>query len=250
MRPHVPALLGACLLIASVAAAQAPLYTNVEIVSVDTRNGAIMVRTNEGQARLLKVEPHVSVDGLRRGDEVIVALRGASGSDRVTRILRRPGASPDTTITARGARGTTSATAVQGTTAATAVMPEDASARQAALEAFTNRVAVLADRAVTVDATWSTFANACAATVASPRDRDWFLLWEPGAVRADLSTGTCRELYNQLIARGEQVKAAMAAAEERAREDAVLPGEMRDIRSRFAMDWDGWDRPSPPRQTP
>ena len=256
MRPLVPALLAVCLLTTASAAEQAPLYTNVEIVSVDAPNRSLMVRTNAGQARMLRVDEQVNLAGLRRGDEVIVALRG----DRVSRILRRPAPPTDVAVAPPGRPatrpavrgpgnlGSTSATAVSGSTSATSLPPDEAPADpRPALDAFATRVALISEQAFSVDAAWSVFANACNASAALPLDRAWFALWEQNGLRADLSTSTCRELYNKVVDRGEPVKAAMAAAEDRAREAALLPGALREIRRRYAMDWDGWELPAPAR---
>src|SRR5512133_3346288 len=159
MRPHVPALLAVCLLMAAGATAQVPLYTNVEIVSVDARNRSLMVRTNEGQARILRVEDAVNVDGLRRGDRVIVALRHAPDGDRVSRMLRGgepPAPAPTAAVglprrtSATRVQGTTQA---QGTTSATSIQSPPPDPRPSvALDEYANRVALLAREAVSVDA--------------------------------------------------------------------------------------------------
>lgn len=68
--------------------------------------------------------------------------------------------------------------------------------------------------------------------------RDWYRLWEEGAARMDLSSGACRDLFNQVVARGEAVKGAMVAAEDAARKGDVSPGEARDVRRRHSK----WSR--------
>jgi hypothetical protein len=39
-----------------------------------------------------------------------------------------------------------------------------------------------------------------------------------------------------------QVRSVMGTAQEEARRAAVLPGQLRDIRRRYRMDWPGFDR--------
>jgi hypothetical protein len=39
-----------------------------------------------------------------------------------------------------------------------------------------------------------------------------------------------------------QVRSAMETAQEEARRAAVLPGQLRDMRRRYRMDWAGFDR--------
>lgn len=240
MKPRTPALLLSCLLTAAAAAAQAPLYTNAELVSLDARTRTLVVRTNDGQSRTLKLDDTVSgLAELRPGDEVILAVRREPGQARVTRILRSvsraPVPRPQQPAAAPGRAAPAPTAGVE--------------APAPALEAFSSRVAALAQQASYVDALWASFAGACDATVRSRYDRDWFSLWDAGGVQSDLSTSFCRDLYNQVIARGESVKAAMAAAEESAR-PALLPGNIRDVRRRYAMDWDGWDRNPPARLVP
>lgn len=242
MKPRTPALLLSCLLTAAAAAAQAPLYTNAELVSLDARTRTLVVRTNDGQSRTLKLDDTVSgLAELRPGDEVILAVRRDPGQARVMRILRSVSSAPvpRPLQPAGPAPARLAAPAPNGGVEAPAP----------ALEAFSNRVAALAQQASYVDALWASFAGACDATVRSRYDRDWFSLWDAGGVQSDLSTGFCRDLYNQVIARGESVKSAMSAAEESARTD-LLPGNIRDVRRRYAMDWDGWDRTPPQRLTP
>jgi hypothetical protein len=234
---RTPALLVAGLLTAALATAQGPLYTNAELVSIDAAARLVVVRTNDGQTRTMRLADQlVGPKDVRPGDEVILAVRNQPGMPLVSRIqksvlptpVRRPLAAPP---------------APAETVSAPAAEPP-------ALAAFNSRVASLAQQAAYVDALWASFAASCDASVATRYDRDWFALWESGTVRADLSTGFCRDLYNQVIARGESVKAGMSAAEDAARRAALLPGSIRDVRRRYALDWDGWQRSAPERQVP
>ena len=60
MKPPTPAVLFSCLLTAAVAAAQAPLYTNAELVSFDARTRMLVVRTNDGRSRTMKLDDEVA----------------------------------------------------------------------------------------------------------------------------------------------------------------------------------------------
>ena len=66
---------------------------------------------------------------------------------------------------------------------------------------------------------------------------------------ADLSSGFCRDLFNQIVSPGEGIKKGMAAAEDVARK-TLDAGEMRDIRKLNSMDWDGWALSAPDRRDP
>jgi hypothetical protein len=101
-----------------------------------------------------------------------------------------------------------------------------------------------------VDSSWASFVTAC--KVIQPETmsggRDWFGLWD-GRVQADYSSGSCRELFNQIVSSGEGIKKAMAAAESVVR-DRLEPGQIRDIRTLNNMNWDGWTLPPPARREP
>ena len=63
-------------------------------------------------------------------------------------------------------------------------------------------------------------------------------------VRADLSSGFCRDLFNQIVTSGEGIKTAMAAAEDVARK-SLAAGDIREICKLNSMDWEGWELPAP-----
>jgi hypothetical protein len=47
-------------------------------------------------------------------------------------------------------------------------------------------------------------------------------------------------MHRDILERGTRVGAAMQDAAERARRAGVYPGEMRDLRRRYSLDYDGW----------
>lgn len=74
--------------------------------------------------------------------------------------------------------------------------------------------------------------------------REWFGLWE-NQIRVDVSTTPCIDFFNRVVGLGQVVLSGMGSAEEEARASDVLPGDVRKIRRRHSMDWDGWARPAP-----
>ena len=114
----------------------------------------------------------------------------------------------------------------------------------AAVDRLDSQVAQIAAQASGVDTVWNSFLLNCDATPRARYDRGWFGLWE-NQVQADLSSGFCRDLYDQVIVSGESVKAEMGRAEQAARVAGVWPGEIRDVKRRHAMSWDGWGLPAP-----
>jgi len=107
-------------------------------------------------------------------------------------------------------------------------------------------VATLAQQAALVDALWDDFKTTCGVTLRSSYadGRDWFSLWDDTA-QFDVSSGACRDLFNQVVERGEAVKGGMARAEEAARAANLVPGDLRATRRRHSMEWSGWGGPAP-----
>jgi hypothetical protein len=168
------------------------------------------------------------VGGLTRGESVIVALRDTPGMGSVSAIY--PG-------------GSKLAASTLEAPAATVLGPgADDSAAQIA---FAQQVAAFARQASRIDDLWVTLRTACAASSQTQYDggREWFALWD-GRARADLSSGFCRDIYNQLVSAGAVISEGMEAAETQARR-SLSPGTIREIRRRHAMDWEGWGRQAP-----
>jgi hypothetical protein len=204
-------------------------YTNAELVSVDARARQVVIKDTEGKQERLQLDDTVAdLDGLRAGDSVILTLREEPGLTRVSSIVK------------------SRASATRAAPATSAPVEEPVAAGPA-VSAFAQQVQALAEQAGQVDALWSHFVNACNVTLRAsyPDGRDWFSLWEEGAAQVDLSSGACRDLYNQLIARGEAVKAQMVVAQDAARKADVAPGDARDTRRRFSMEWGGFGLPAP-----
>ncbi len=227
-------------------AAAAVLYTNAELVSYEPLTRVVTFRTNLGQLEAMKLADGLSgPPGLHPGDAMILAISLEPPPPRITRLVpsaraRAVAAAPAPTA----ASGADSPGAPRSPAAARQVASPEPS--RSPLDRFEGTVAILARQASLVDALWLGFRTGCGASATARYDRDWFGLWT-GQVQADLSSGSCRDLQNQIVARGEGIKAAMAAAEEKAREAALLPGTIREVRRRHTMDWDGWELPAPER---
>jgi hypothetical protein len=226
-------LVGALITAGPAVAAQAE-YTNAVLVSVDPGTRLIVVKNNQGGEETLKLDDNVSgLEGLAKGDAVILTVRGEPAMRRVSAVVKSSAAKETASaVTTEPAPGV------------------DAKAAQDMLT-YGQEVAELSRRAAAVDSSWQQFRTICSPTVSGDYDggREWFGLWE-NRVKADLSIGTCRELYNQILDRGEAIKASMVRAEETARLAGLLPGDMRRVRRQNSLDWEGWGLPSPDRQPP
>ena len=73
--------------------------------------------------------------------------------------------------------------------------------------------------------------------------RPWLSLWD-GQAQVDLSSGNCRDLYNQIVSYGQAVSEAMADAEVVAGR-VLSPGRIREIERRHSLEWGGWGRGAP-----
>jgi hypothetical protein len=229
------ALLAVLLVPAAPALAEAPLYTNARLVSVDTRTRVMVVRNNDGKTERMRLGDLVRLPaGLRPGDEMILAVTRAPEMPRVSRVLRSvrqaPGLSAERTVARRSPPDERAA-------------PEDETG--AAREALNGQVGALAQQALYLDDLWIGFAEYCRPTLrGGSYDRNWFSLFE-SQTQVDLSSGYCRDLYNELVGRGENIKRAMNRAEENALRAGLYPGEVREARRRHALEWEGWRQPAP-----
>jgi hypothetical protein len=214
-----------------------PVYTNVEIVSIDSVTRLVVVKNSKGAEETLEFDDGVAgTPGVKVGDRVMMTVRGEPGRRRISAITK---------VTEGAAKAKVNASA------STASVPQDSDlAPNGVREHFANQVANLSQQARAIDAVWGSFVTSCGAKPSSSVEggRDWFGLWD-GRVKADLSGGFCRDLFNQLITSGEGIKKGMAAAEDVARK-TMDAGEVRDIRRLNSMDWDGWELPAPDKLQP
>ncbi len=211
------------------AAGATPRYTNAELVSVNPQNRLVVIRNTDGREQTLQLDDNVAgLEALRAGDRVILTLREEPGLTRISSIAKSlaPQAAPNPP-------------ASRPPVAAVAPL-------SSGLSRFNEQVAALAQQAGQVDAVWNEFRTACNVTLRSTYTdgRDWFSLWDDTA-QIDVSGGICRDLFNQLVGQGETVKAGMAGAEEAARKADLPPGDLRETRRRYSMEWGGWGLPAP-----
>jgi hypothetical protein len=227
------------LLVVLAAASPAPAgplpveHVTAEVVSVDAVNRTLVVSIAGGPPQTVELDDAVAGLGdLKAGDRAILTLRKEPGRPRVAALIRAKDRKLD------GKNEAASANPV--------LLPSaSAGDAEAAGRAFAERTAALAEEANRVDRIWRSFRESCDVKLATPYEgaREWFSLWDNQA-RADLSSGACRDLFDQIVSAGSDVTRSMVTAEDAARR-SLLPGSIRDIRRRYSMDWDGWGRPAP-----
>lgn len=99
-----------------------------------------------------------------------------------------------------------------------------------------------AKRADSIDDDWDNFRQDCRVTVpATSGDREWFVVWDrqPTFNGADPQ---CVRLIARITQVAAGIRGAMMFADEAARSASVYPGVRRQLRHKYKMDWDGWDR--------
>lgn len=231
-------LTGLLVLYGAVASGQAipppPLYTNAEVISIDPATRLVVIKNGAGTTEAMDLDDSLAgTAGVKVGDHVMMTVREGGGRKRISAITKVNPAPANA--------------ASSGSPTATLTNADVAKSEMKA--GFTEQVKSLSAQAKSVDEVWSSFVTSCDAKPTSQAGgRDWFGLWD-GQVKADLSGGFCRDLFNQIVASGEGVKKGMAAAEDVARK-TLDAGEMRDIRALHSMDWDGWTLPAPAKLEP
>jgi hypothetical protein len=113
--------------------------------------------------------------------------------------------------------------------------------REDGLRNYEKVVAVVAKRASQLDDYWARIKQNCAVRVAPGYDREWFGLWD-GRSALTAPDSSCISAVNDLNDYAAQVRSVMTEAQENARRAAVLPGNLRDVRRRYRLDWTGWER--------
>jgi hypothetical protein len=106
---------------------------------------------------------------------------------------------------------------------------------------YDQTVQIVAKRAAELDDYWNRIKTNCAVRVAPGYDREWFGLWD-GRTEMTSADPSCSAAARDLNSLAAEVRSAMAKGQEDARRAAVLPGQLRDIRHRYRMDWTGFDR--------
>jgi S1-C subfamily serine protease len=97
-------------------------------------------------------------------------------------------------------------------------------------------------RADQIDDYWDRFKKSCNVSVpAGAGDRQWFGVW---AQRPDMNAGIpdCSVWLADLVQLATGIRTTMTAADESARRGGVYPGEARDLRKKYRLAWDGWEK--------
>ena len=113
--------------------------------------------------------------------------------------------------------------------------------RQEGTEAFEKVMMALAQRGTEVDDYWTRIKRNCSVRTAPGYDREWFGLWDNRVALTDPDP-SCGAAFREMNGLATEVRAVVTSAQENARRAGVYPGQLRDIRRRYRMNWAGWDR--------
>jgi S1-C subfamily serine protease len=110
------------------------------------------------------------------------------------------------------------------------------------LEAFELQLKKVSLQADKIDEYWERFKKACDVLPnAVHGDREWFGVWNrPPSVQANLAD--CSTWMTDMLQVSTAVKIAMTVADESARTSGIYPGQVRTLRHKYRLEWDGWDK--------
>jgi V8-like Glu-specific endopeptidase len=114
-------------------------------------------------------------------------------------------------------------------------------AREEGTKRYSQVVEAVGRQAAQLDAYWNRIKANCTVRVVPGYDREWFGLWD-GRAKLDTADTSCASAIVELEEMSGQLRTVMGTAQEEARRASVLPGQLRDVRRRYRMDWPGFDR--------
>ena len=113
--------------------------------------------------------------------------------------------------------------------------------REQGLQIFEQSMRTVATRASQIDNYWTQVKRECGGRISGVYDREWFALFENRLSVTSADPGCVSALNSMRDAAGE-VRTTMVNLHENARRASVYPGDLRQIRAKFDLDWSGWER--------
>ncbi|MQA29801.1 MAG: trypsin-like serine protease [Luteitalea sp.] len=115
-------------------------------------------------------------------------------------------------------------------------------ARASGEKTMQESLARLAQRADALDDYWRRFRESCyPGPVTGKFGREWFAVFDRGALTGPVAPG-CGSTFDEIKEYASDIRDAVLAAEEAARQADVYPGVRRDARQSRRLDYAGWDR--------
>ncbi|RPH64495.1 MAG: hypothetical protein EHM89_01555 [Acidobacteria bacterium] len=113
--------------------------------------------------------------------------------------------------------------------------------REQGLQAFEQSLRTVATRAAQIDNYWMQVKRECGGRASGVYDREWFAIWDNRLSLTSAEPG-CVSALNSIRDAAGEVRTAMATLHENARRASVYPGDLRQIRAKFDLEWTGWER--------
>jgi S1-C subfamily serine protease len=131
----------------------------------------------------------------------------------------------------------------------TTLVPEQPAAPAAsgphaqAVASYERQLHSIAGRADQLDEAWDRFKATCngAASTAMTGDREWFGVWV-NRPSVGVNMGDCSSGVNEITRLANSVRVLMSTNEEIARRAGVYPGETRELRHKYRLEWDHWGK--------
>jgi hypothetical protein len=112
--------------------------------------------------------------------------------------------------------------------------------RLVGLAQYDGAVGGLSAQADYVDAEWREYAKWCGSSgsFAPSGGRVWFAIWSSAAAAGGNARADCSAMHTDILERANRMRSTMQDFSERARRSGVYPGEMRDVRRKYLLDYD------------
>jgi S1-C subfamily serine protease len=140
------------------------------------------------------------------------------------------------------AAGTPSANLNEALRESRSGVSEASAMRVQATRAYEQAIVQIARRADALDNYWRRFRAACyEGRVSGPFEREWFALFDARAMQGAVAPG-CGSSFGEVQRMAADIRGEVLALEEGARRADVYPGDRRDVRRKYRLDYPGWDR--------
>lgn len=112
------------------------------------------------------------------------------------------------------------------------------------LEQFEKEVVQLAKKADQMDVEYRRYKDSCMnqSTQIYSYGRSWFSVWDGYTYVNNESLPECKKIWSDFVRLTEEIKAGMIYSMERARKAGVYPGQVRKVREKYYLDWEGWEK--------
>lgn len=116
--------------------------------------------------------------------------------------------------------------------------------RESCLQELDELMKALSLKADELDIQWRRYRDACKEKYTSMfvDGRDWFGVYTSNVTVPNETTPYCRELMSDVVRLAEEIRKGMIAIIIKARHDGLFPGDVRKVRKKYRLEWDGWEK--------